>query len=87
MLDLLEAGEKQRRPRVLVGHEAPHLGEQLGVGLVAAHDLHPQRADGVLGQEQGGPLGLTRGQMDLGGRDSELSQRLTDLDRGGTPAR
>ena len=44
VLDLVLAGQRQRRPGVLVPDEPPELGEQAGVGAVPAHDLDRQLA-------------------------------------------
>ena len=86
MLNLLEASQIQRRARVLVGREPPKLGEELGVGLVAAYHPHRDRPLFVPADHQRRPMRLLARQMDARGIDPELGESGGHLRGRGTSA-
>ena len=81
VLDLVLPGQRQRRAGVLVPDEPPGLGEQAGVGAVAAHDLdrqlgvRPRRVAGAA------PV-LLGGEAQAGRVDAEVAQRVGHLSGG-----
>ena len=81
VLDLVLAGERQRRFGVLVPDEPPELGEQAGVGRVPPHDLDRQLGLGP-GRVVGAAPRLLRREPQTGRVDAEVTQRVGHLFRG-----
>ena len=85
MLDLLEPGERERRPGIPVEDEAARLGQQLGVGGIAAVDVDAQLTAGRpiragLGRPVlSHPPDLPGRQSQLAGADAQLPQQQPDL--------
>ena len=87
VLHLLETAEHELRARVAIEEDAPHLGEEPRIGLVASDHLDAQRAVGVVGEHHRRSGALMVREPHLASVDPELRQRGRDLLCRGSTAR